>query len=124
MIYPQDFPSNKISNHFTISTSNNDFNTKGLGKTLTSGKIQTIQIRSVWTRYCLNSSVHGLRYLVEPTFKANERYTFLLRYSMVNLYLILFSGLFGSFLSLWPFLEPCTFRYYFKYDILQISWRR
>ncbi|XP_037034912.1 pickpocket protein 19-like [Bradysia coprophila] len=82
MIYPQDFPPKKNINQITIATSINDFNMRGLMKPLTSDKTQTIQIRSIWTRYCLNSSVHGLRYLVEPTVKANERFVWFVLISL------------------------------------------
>lgn len=73
MIYPQDFRPKQNTKPFNVSlTSNNDFDFKISGKF--SDKVACSK-RTTWTRYCINSTVHGIRYLAEKNIRAEERYT-------------------------------------------------
>lgn len=74
IVYPQDFRSKQNNNQFNVSTLStiNHFE-----KTASSEFFNnTIKIpsRSIWKRYCINSTVHGLRYLADPKLKTTERY--------------------------------------------------
>lgn len=72
MIYPQDFRPKPNNNQFNVSASHVIFDSKLESKTIDLGK-NTIHRETVWTRYGKNSTLHGIRYLVEPKITANER---------------------------------------------------